>query len=66
MTEKKRVLPTLAAAIETAAAYQLTAEDVCPACGKSMKRTLASGIPSFVCLSDRVCLPARTTQAKGV
>jgi len=30
---------------------------ICPVCHQHMKTLEADGIPSYVCLTDRICLP---------
>ncbi len=44
---------------ETAGVWNVDTESMCPACGKPMRNVTAAGIPSFVCMADRVVLPVR-------
>lgn len=65
MDQQKRIVPNLnrvpeVAAVETAATYQITDASICPACKTKMKKVMASGIPAWVCVEDRVCLPQKT------
>ena len=50
---------TAAASQETAGVWNVDKESMCPACGKPMRNVTAAGVPSFVCMDDRVVLPVR-------
>ncbi len=47
---------------ETAGVWNVERESMCPACGKPMRNVTAAGIPSFVCMDDRVVLPVKQTE----
>jgi hypothetical protein len=46
------------------ARHENTQPGICPKCGTQMRILSVSGIESYVCLTDRVCLPA--TDSPGI
>ena len=45
--------------------YDIADTNLCPICSVPMQAVTAARVPAWVCLSDRVVLPKKTTDGSG-